>query len=44
MFQVSLTEEIDVAGVLKLRVILGDDNADRLTLPSRPEIVDYLIF
>lgn len=44
MFQVSLTQEMDVTGVLKLRVIFGDDNAERLTLPSRPETVDALIF
>lgn len=44
MSQVSLTQEMDVTGVLKLRVIFGDDKAERLTLPSRPKTVDALIF
>lgn len=35
---------MDVTDVLKLRVILGEDNVDKLILPSRPETVDALIF
>lgn len=35
---------MDVTVVLKLRVIFGDDSAEKLTLPSCPKTVDALTF
>ncbi|KAL7849972.1 hypothetical protein SRHO_G00193210 [Serrasalmus rhombeus] len=39
-----LLNAIEMATQLKLRVILDDENAEKLILPSRPETVNDLIF